>query len=128
MVCCCRNVLQGLNSIHEVISYRLDIGHSLFTLSLDSRQLLRLPDGGTISLDVYPPFEGPDDDTPILFVLHGLTGTTQESYTRATVKEITRSKVETGTGFRVVALNFRGCESWLEQPCSLSGFHRFTRL
>ncbi|KAF9520493.1 hypothetical protein BS47DRAFT_1286828 [Hydnum rufescens UP504] len=75
-----------------------------------TRQLLRLPDGGTISLDVYPPFEGPDDDTPILFVLHGLTGTTQESYTRATVKDITRSKVETGTGFRVVALNFRGCD------------------
>ena len=77
-----------------------------------TRQLLRVPDGGTISLDVYPPFESKEDDTPILFILHGLTGSTQESYIRDTVKEVTRSKVFGGEkGFRVVAMNFRGCES-----------------
>jgi len=79
---------------------------------LYSRQLLRVPDGGTISLDVYPRFESKEDDTPILFILHGLTGSTQESYIRDTVKEVTRSKVFGGEkGFRVVAMNFRGCES-----------------
>lgn len=76
-----------------------------------TRQLLRVPDGGTISLDVYPPFESKEDDTPILFILHGLTGSTQESYIRDTVKEVTRSKVfNRDKGFRVVAMNFRGCE------------------
>jgi predicted alpha/beta-fold hydrolase len=89
--------------------------HSLFIQPAPrERQLLQLPDGGTISLDVYPPFEGPEDNTPVLFMLHGLTGNTQESYIRATVKEITRSKMQTGVGFRVVALNFRGCKSWIE--------------
>lgn len=76
-----------------------------------ARQLLRTADGGTLSLDVYPPFESKEDDTPILFVLHGLTGSTQESYIRETVKEVTRSKVHGGEkGFRVVAMNFRGCD------------------
>ncbi|KAF8307450.1 AB-hydrolase YheT [Clavulina sp. PMI_390] len=76
-----------------------------------TRQLLRLPDGGTISLDVYPAFESKEDDTPILFILHGLTGSTQESYIRSTVRDVTRSKVYGGEkGVRVVAMNFRGCD------------------
>lgn len=86
------------------------------------RQLLRTPDGGTISLDVFPAFESKEDDTPILFVLHGLTGSTQESYIRETVKEVTRSKVHGGEkGFRVVAMNFRGCKwTLLRAPACLS--------
>jgi hypothetical protein len=80
------------------------------------RTLLRTADGGTISLDVYPPFDPAippeDEDTPTLFILHGLTGSAQEGYIRSTVKEVTRSKVEgKDKGWRVVVMNFRGCDA-----------------
>lgn len=77
------------------------------------RQLVRTADGGTLSLDVYPPFDpsSPSDASiPMLFVLHGLTGTTQESYTRATVKELCMRNPDPTREWRVVAMNFRGCD------------------
>ena len=39
------------------------------------RQYLRVPDGGTLSLDFAPPFSvAPADSRPCIVVIHGLTG------------------------------------------------------
>ncbi|KAF8329178.1 Alpha/Beta hydrolase protein [Cantharellus anzutake] len=80
------------------------------------RTLLRLPDGGTIGLDFTPPsYERPlDPKTPIVVVLHGLSGGTRyfcsfESYVRDILAAATAPKEKGGLGYRGVVMNFRGC-------------------
>ncbi|WAQ84408.1 hypothetical protein PtA15_4A861 [Puccinia triticina] len=70
------------------------------------RRTIRVPDGGQIALDFTPParFADPDDPTPTLVVLHGLTGGSHESYVRAVVAPLTQKH-----GWRAVVANFRGC-------------------
>jgi len=41
------------------------------------RIYLRVPDNGTLVLDTYPPFESTTDNTPIVLILHGITGNSQ---------------------------------------------------
>ena len=41
------------------------------------RMYLRLPDNGTLVLDTYPPFKSTVDNTPIVLILHGITGNSQ---------------------------------------------------
>ena len=74
------------------------------------RRYLRVPDNGTLVLDTYPAFENTPDDTPIVVILHGITGSSQEAYSRATVAAVTRPKSRGGPGYRAVVLNFRGCK------------------
>ncbi|KAF8582691.1 AB-hydrolase YheT [Ramaria rubella] len=75
------------------------------------RHLLRLQDGGTIGVD----FTGPcsqdalDPETPIVVVLHGLTGGSYESYVRSILAFTCSAKEQGGLGYRGVVMNFRGC-------------------
>lgn len=74
------------------------------------RRYLRVPDNGTLVLDTYPPFESVADDTPIVIILHGITGSSEETSSRVTVNALTRPQSEGGPGFRTVVLNLRGCD------------------
>ncbi|THH05238.1 hypothetical protein EW145_g4942 [Phellinidium pouzarii] len=73
--------------------------------------LLRLKDGGTLGVDATPP--GHDrvvpDNTPIIVVLHGLTGGSHEAYVRAILAQAVKPKKEGGLGYRGIVVNFRGC-------------------
>ncbi|KAL4067606.1 Alpha/Beta hydrolase protein [Scleroderma yunnanense] len=74
------------------------------------RTLLRLKDGGTIGLDFTPVDSGHmAPDTPIVVVLHGLTGGSYESYVRAILSPACLPTSEGGLGYRAVVVNFRGC-------------------
>ncbi|KAG8988341.1 hypothetical protein FRB90_002816 [Tulasnella sp. 427] len=75
------------------------------------RTLLRLPDGGTIGLDFTPatPARDQDERAPVIVVLHGLTGGSQESYIRSVLATACAPKSEGGLGARAVVVNFRGC-------------------
>ncbi|KAF9937017.1 hypothetical protein BGZ67_001740 [Mortierella alpina] len=69
------------------------------------RELLKTPDGGTVSIDWAPSMAiMPPDDTPTLVLLHGLTGGSFESYIRALVENITKVH-----GYRCVVFNARAC-------------------
>ncbi|KAH9817908.1 alpha/beta hydrolase [Melampsora americana] len=70
------------------------------------RKIIRVPDGGQIEIDFSPPgsFDDPKDSTPVLVLLHGLTGGSHESYVRAMVAPIIEQ-----LGWRVMVTNFRGC-------------------
>ncbi|EGG00639.1 alpha/beta hydrolase [Melampsora larici-populina 98AG31] len=70
------------------------------------RKIIRVPDGGQIEIDFSPPgaFDNPKDPTPVLVLLHGLTGGSHESYVRAMVSPIIQD-----LGWRVMVTNFRGC-------------------
>ncbi|KAA1471193.1 AB-hydrolase YheT [Dentipellis sp. KUC8613] len=75
------------------------------------RKLLKLKDGGTLGLDFTPPASerSVDDDTPIVVVLHGLSGGSHESYVRAILAPAITPVNEGGLGYRAVVVNFRGC-------------------
>lgn len=75
------------------------------------RTMLRLPDGGTIGLDFTPPTPARDQDenAPVVVVLHGLSGGSQESYIRSILSTACAPKSEGGLGARAVVVNFRGC-------------------
>ncbi|KNZ51442.1 hypothetical protein VP01_3953g3 [Puccinia sorghi] len=62
--------------------------------------------GGQIALDFTPPnrFTSKNDPTPVLVVLHGLTGGSHESYVRSVLSPLTKDY-----GWRAVTTNFRGC-------------------
>ncbi|KAJ3195473.1 hypothetical protein HDU67_004362 [Dinochytrium kinnereticum] len=64
----------------------------------------RMPDGGVISMDWCPKIDfNPENTTPIVVILHGLTGGSHESYVQDLVHEVVKK------GFRAVVCNFRGC-------------------
>ncbi|KDQ21371.1 hypothetical protein BOTBODRAFT_25808 [Botryobasidium botryosum FD-172 SS1] len=75
------------------------------------RTLLRLQDGGTLGLDFTPPSAEVDLDpmTPIIVVLHGLTGGSNAEYVRAILGTACLSKEKGGLGYRAVVVNSRGC-------------------
>ncbi|KAH9834040.1 AB-hydrolase YheT [Rhodofomes roseus] len=75
------------------------------------RTLLRTLDGGTLGLDFTPPesVQKLPDDTPIIVVLHGLTGGSHESYVRAVVSPACMPIEDGGLGYRAIVVNFRGC-------------------
>ncbi|KAF8136337.1 AB-hydrolase YheT [Boletus edulis] len=74
------------------------------------RTFLRLKDGGTLGLD-FTPVDDSDmsPDTPIMVVMHGLTGGSYESYVRAILAPACRAVSQGGLGYRAVVVNFRGC-------------------
>lgn len=58
-----------------------------------------------MSIDWAPSFEVmPEDDTPTLVLLHGLTGGSHESYIRALIETMTKDH-----GYRCVVFNARAC-------------------
>lgn len=80
------------------------------------RTIIRLPDGGTLGLDMTPNSkEAPDlpADTPIIVVQHGLTGGSYEPYVRSILAGATAPKSEGGLGLRAFVVNFRGCQLFL---------------
>ncbi|KAG0198652.1 hypothetical protein BGX28_007904 [Mortierella sp. GBA30] len=82
------------------------------------RELLKTPDGGTISIDWAPPLSVmPADNTPTLVLLHGLTGGSFESYIRDLVYTMTHVH-----GYRCVVFNARACaDTALTSPQLFSG-------
>ncbi|GAA5913124.1 hypothetical protein JCM6882_005794 [Rhodosporidiobolus microsporus] len=91
------------------------IACTLFSYTYDpityTRELIRVPDGGTIAIDIAPPLRENEemDDRPILVVSHGLTGGSHESYVRNVLAIVTRPKEEGGMGWRAAVINSRGC-------------------
>ncbi|KAI0695893.1 AB-hydrolase YheT [Cytidiella melzeri] len=75
------------------------------------RTLLQTLDGGTLGLDFAPSPTEPHlrEDTPIVVVLHGLTGGSHESYVRAILAPACAPPDQGGLGYRAVVVNFRGC-------------------
>ncbi|KAG9028609.1 hypothetical protein FRB95_006287 [Tulasnella sp. JGI-2019a] len=75
------------------------------------RTLLRLPDGGTLGLDFTPvaPARDQDETAPVIVVMHGLTGGSQEPYVRSILATACLPKEQGGLGARAVVVNFRGC-------------------
>ncbi|KAI9205562.1 Alpha/Beta hydrolase protein [Polychytrium aggregatum] len=70
------------------------------------REIVTLPDGGSISLDWCPGNKGlPFDDTPIVVLMHGISGGSHESYVKDTIAEIAAGPHR----YRTVVVNFRGC-------------------
>ncbi|KAH7930797.1 AB-hydrolase YheT [Leucogyrophana mollusca] len=74
------------------------------------RTYIRLRDGGTLGLD-FTPVDGGDikPDTPIIVVMHGLTGGSYESYVRAILAPACSPVQQGGLGYRAIVINFRGC-------------------
>jgi predicted alpha/beta-fold hydrolase len=68
--------------------------------------MLRVPDGGTIALDITPPnHESLPADAPTILVNHGLTGNANESYVRNVLAWVVKPKSEGGLGGRGVVVN-----------------------
>ncbi|RXK38700.1 hypothetical protein M231_04010 [Tremella mesenterica] len=74
------------------------------------RTYLRVPDGGTMSLDFAPPnHTALPSETPIVVICHGITGGSHESYVRSLLVKVVRPVSEGGLGLRGVVMNFRAC-------------------
>ncbi|KAF8275036.1 AB-hydrolase YheT [Lactarius quietus] len=80
------------------------------TLAYD-RQLLGVRDGGTLGIDFTPPISERvlPEETPIIVVLHGLTGGSQEPYVRDILAPAVTPIDQGGLGYRAVVVNSRGC-------------------
>ncbi|KAH9854129.1 AB-hydrolase YheT [Lenzites betulinus] len=90
------------------------------------RTLLRTLDGGTIGIDSTPPAQERTlkDDTPIIVVLHGLTGGSHESYVRSILAPACTPVEQGGLGYRGIVVNFRGCAGVpLTSPQLYSALH-----
>ncbi|KAK7033516.1 hypothetical protein VNI00_012738 [Paramarasmius palmivorus] len=93
-----------------------------------NRTLIKTYDGGTLSLDFTPTnFSDAKEDTPIIVVMHGLTGGTgfrgscalpetdesnpgsYEQYVRSILYPACSPVEKGGLGYRGVVVNFRGC-------------------
>jgi hypothetical protein len=78
------------------------------------RTLIRVPEGGTLGIDVTPTSnDAPDlpDDTPVIVVQHGLTGGSYESYVRSILASACAPRAEGGLGYRGAVINCRGCRN-----------------
>ena len=95
------------------------------------REYLKLQDGGTIALDWANPYVkvedtskgskgkyaevAADENTPTIFVIHGLTGGSNAGYIRGFVKHAQKR------GFRVVVFQHRGVNQPLSTPLPYNG-------
>ncbi|KAM5538983.1 hypothetical protein V8D89_007206 [Ganoderma adspersum] len=100
-----------LNSGHLQTAYCVVGDFSKIDKVEYDRKLIRTLDGGTIGLDFAPPAEERtlEDETPIVVVLHGLTGGSHESYVRSILAPVCTPVEQGGLGYRGVVVNFRGC-------------------
>ena len=73
------------------------------------RRLITHPDGGCSACDIYPP-DSTCENAPVLVILHGLTGGSQESYIQSLIHHVTSSSGEPGQfRFTCVVVHARGC-------------------
>jgi len=87
----------------QLFSYQLI---SIFLKLILQENFLSLDDGGTIALDWEADHEFElVPETPIIVILHGLTGGSHENYVRNFVQQCTTHK------WRVVVFNARGCSN-----------------
>jgi predicted alpha/beta-fold hydrolase len=70
------------------------------------RERWELADGDFVDVDRYA---GPDEDTPILVICHGLEGSSRTGYVLGLVQ------AALGHGLAVLAMNFRGCSGELNR-------------
>lgn len=71
-----------------------------------ARTLLRVPDGGTIALDITPPSHASlPADAPTIVVCHGLTGNAREAYVRNVLHWAALPEWHGGLGARGVVVN-----------------------
>ncbi|WWD03072.1 hypothetical protein V865_001117 [Kwoniella europaea PYCC6329] len=115
---CCKSLKDGFRA-----SWWLPNGHAqtIYSAMADfskddqityQRQLLRVTDGGTIGLDIYPPLSVTlPANSPVVLINHGLTGGSHESYVRNMVVWLTKPVAQGGLGGRAGVVNFRGCAS-----------------
>ncbi|KAI0669118.1 AB-hydrolase YheT [Trametes maxima] len=113
----CPSLLSGYKASRLLFNGHLQTAYGVYGNFTDvdrivyDRKLIRLMDGGTLSLDFTPP----DDrhclpaDTPIIVAFHGLTGGSNEAYVRSIISPATTPSQEGGLGYRAVVVNFRGC-------------------
>lgn len=83
------------------------------------RETIRLPDGGTVTQDWSPriPTTLEEAQKPIVFITHGLTGGSYESYVESLVRYVVHDM-----GLVAVCQNFRGCaDTQLTSPVCYSG-------
>ncbi|KAL1915911.1 uncharacterized protein VTP21DRAFT_6299 [Calcarisporiella thermophila] len=78
-------------------------GSKTINLKYD-REILNMPDGGQVSLDWSHP-DSAEDSTPLLMVLHGVSGGSGESY----VMELVSKLIKPPYNYRTVVFNYRGC-------------------
>lgn len=71
------------------------------------RELLLMPDGGTVSLDWHPRRYSTNSNAPLVIMLAGVGGSSQEYHLRATAKQLAISQ-RFQADMRVVVLNHRG--------------------
>jgi predicted alpha/beta-fold hydrolase len=107
---------QGLTRLgHGNSGHLATIACTIFSFRYDpieyTRELIRVPDGGTIAVDITPPVAPNEklDNTPLLVVSHGLTGGSHESYVRNVLAIVTRPVAQGGLGWRAAVVNSRGC-------------------
>ncbi|KAG0235698.1 hypothetical protein BGW41_000700 [Actinomortierella wolfii] len=69
------------------------------------RELLKMPDGGQVSIDWSPSLKKqPKTDVPTLVLLHGLTGGSYQAYIRHLVEVLNNEY-----GYRCIVFNARSC-------------------
>ncbi|KZT72311.1 AB-hydrolase YheT [Daedalea quercina L-15889] len=113
----CPSLLKGFRPVWWLFSGHLQTAYSVVGdfSKIDKveydRTLLRTLDGGTLGLDFTPSEtrQKLPDDTPIIVVLHGLTGGSHESYVRAVLSPACAPVEEGGLGYHAIVVNFRGC-------------------
>ncbi|KAL3130184.1 hypothetical protein ABBQ38_008488 [Trebouxia sp. C0009 RCD-2024] len=88
--------------MHMVLSV---VFRRAYVTSKYTRQLVTMPDGGTISLDWWHALHQANlgAKTPVLLCLHAFAGDSNESYMLFMCKEAKKM------GWRSVAMNYRGC-------------------
>jgi len=97
------------------------------------RTVIRLPDGGTLGIDMAPCSKEATDlpaDTPIVVVQHGLTGGSYEPYVRSILAGAIAPKSAGGLGLRAFVVNFRGCQYFvlfLANPACHRSSHQFQK-
>lgn len=83
---------------------------------LFDREIVHMPDGGCVTLDTedLPPEKRLPDDAPVLILLPGLTGGSEDSYVQHAVVHARE------TGFRAIVFNSRGTS---ESPVTTAQFY-----
>ena len=74
----------------------------------DRRACIQAKDGGTLALD-FASAPWLEDDAPIVLILPGVAGSTEDMYVKSAAMELIRQ--ESGRSYRAVIMNTRGSKS-----------------
>ncbi|KAJ3234020.1 hypothetical protein HDU81_001782 [Chytriomyces hyalinus] len=96
-----------LPNAHLQTSY-VQISKALPPFLVFEREIVSFQDGSVMGLDWYPKIPPQSshmlDPTPILLLVHGLNGSSNEAYIRSLSTLATQTR-----NYRIAAMNFRGC-------------------